>query len=196
MGDFKKKLGLAVRNMGMLAYRVVRRLDGTPLIAGDILHESDLFFLPPQALTRPDVLRDRGIKIINAGCADLEPVDKVVQKKFKESWLEEKRKEENIKRADYELEATRITNHARVRTQQSMNYHLAKLLEKQEYPREALAILIFQELEAAAANPETRKLLPENTLNLMQGISQLLMPISKDTNDSDSPKSFPESSNE
>lgn len=196
MGDFKKKLGLAVRNMGMLAYRVVRRLDGTPLIAGDILHESDLVFLPPQALTRPDVLRDRGIKIINAGCADLEPVDKVVQKKFKESWLEEKRKEENIKRADYELEATRITNHARVRTQQSMNYHLAKLLEKQEYPREALAILIFQELEAAAANPETRKLLPENTLNLMQGISQLLMPISKDTNDSDSPKSFPESSNE
>ncbi len=96
-------------------------------------------------------------------------------KNLRESWLSAKKKEESLKAADSKLEATRIINHARIRTQQNMNYHLARLLEKQEYPREALAMLVFQELEAAAANPETRKLLPENTLNLMNSIGQLLL---------------------
>lgn len=192
MGDLRKKLGLAVRNTGVLAYRVVHRENGEDLKPGDILLERDLVFLPPQMLARPDVLRDRGIKVLNAGCGDLEPIDKDVREKFKDSWLAIKRKEEMLKRADYELEATRIRNHARVRTQQSMNYHLAKLLEKQEYPREALAILIFQELEAAAADPETRKLLPDNTLNLMQSISQMLMQNPKD--ESGDAKPLPEDS--
>jgi len=188
MGDLRNKLKIAVRNAGVLAYRVIQRLDGGLLQAGDSLAEVDLLFFPPQSLTRWDVLRSRGIKIINAGCGDLEPLNKDIKEKIKESWLEAKRKEENIKRADYKLEATRIINHARIRTQQNLNYHFAKLLEKQEYPREALAILIFQELEAAAANPETRRLLPENTLSLIQGIGQLLLPNHKD---SESPEGDP-----
>jgi hypothetical protein len=192
MGDLRKKLGLAVRNTGVLAYRVVHRENGEDLKPGDILLERDLVFLPPQMLTRPDVLRDRGIKVLNAGCGDLEPIDKDVRDKFKDSWLSIKRKEEMLKRADYELEATRIKNHARVRVQRSMYYNFNKILEKQEYPREALAILIFQELEAAAADPETRKLLPDNTLNLMQSISQMLMQNPKD--ESGEAKSLPEDS--
>jgi hypothetical protein len=61
-----------------------------------------------------------------------------------------------------------------------MIYNLTQLLENQEYPREALAMLIYQELEAAAANPETRKLLPEDTLSLLTGIGTILLPA--DTN--------------
>ena len=56
-----------------------------------------------------------------------------------------------------------------------MIYHLTQLLENQAYPREALALLIYQELEATAANPETRKLLPEDTLSLLTGIGTMLL---------------------
>jgi hypothetical protein len=130
----------------------------------------------------PAVLRGRGIKMIVASFGELEPVDPRVKGQLRNAWLSAKKKEETLKVADYELEATRIINHARIRTQQNMNYHLAKLLEQQEYPREALAMLVYQELEAAAANPETRKLLPENTLSMLNDIGQLLLQSQRDEN--------------
>lgn len=191
MKELRREIFLAVRNTGVLAYRLVRPLKNGTIKEGDEFQEQGLVLFPPQTLRRHDVLRDRGIKVINASCGELEPMDKSIREQMIESWVEAKKKDENIKRADYELEATRVINHARVRAQQSMNYHLAKLLEKQEYPREALAILIFQELEAAAANPETRRLLPENTLSIMQGIGQLLMPTQKDSDESGGTKSIP-----
>ncbi len=179
MKAFRRDLFTHVRNTGVLAYRTFKHIDGTSLKAGEIYLPRDLISYPPRSLTRSAVLRDRGIKIISTGFGDLEPKDESVRKKLMESWLSSKQKEVEIKQADYKLEAARIINHARVRTQQSMIYHFTKLLEKQEYPREALAMLIYQELEAAAANPDTRRLLPDDTLSLLTGIGQLLLPNMK-----------------
>lgn len=178
MKEFKRKIFTSVRNTGILAFRVVKQINSMPPVVGNT--EDHLVFFPAQTFKTPDVLRVRGIKVINATIGELEPKDPKVMQQLRDSWLSAKKKEENLKTADYELEATRIINHARIRTQQNMNYHLAKLLEQQEYPREALAMLVYQELEAAAANPETRKLLPENTLNMMNTIGQLLMQSQKD----------------
>ena len=174
MKEFKQELMRVVRNTGMLAFRIVERVDGGRIQSGEDYLEAGLVFHPAQKFTRADVLRDRGIKVNSAGFGDLTPNEEV-QKQLKNAWLSSKKKEEDIKTADSALEATRIKNHARVRARQSMNYHLAKILEKQEYPREALAILVFQELEAAAANPETRRLLPENALSMIDTIRQLLL---------------------
>jgi hypothetical protein len=184
MKEFGNNLFRAVRNTGVLAYRMVKRWDDIILKEGDKINEWELVFYPAKNLNRADILRNRGIKVISARISDLAPRDESIRKQLKLSWLEEKKKEENIKRADYELEAARIINHARIRAQQSMNYHLTKLLEKQEHPREALALLIFQELEAVAANPKTRSLLPENTLDMMNGINQLLLQSRRNMDDS------------
>jgi hypothetical protein len=182
MKELKDKLRVQVRNTGVLAYRVVKQLNGLPPVVGEMYPEDRLVFFPAQTFKTPAVLRGRGIKVIAASFGELEPVDKRVREQLRNAWLSAKKKEETLKVADYELEATRIINHARIRTQQDMNYHLAKLLEQQEYPREALAMLVYQELEAAAANPETRKLLPENTLSMLNDIGQLLLQSQRDEN--------------
>jgi hypothetical protein len=180
--DDKKTLHAEVRKEGVLAFRVVKQLNGMPPVDGKTYPTDQLIFFPAQTFKGPAVLRGRGIKVIYVGFGELEPMDPRVREQLRDSWLSSKKKEEVLKVADYELEATRIINHARIRTQQNMNYHLAKLLEQHEYPREALAMLVYQELEAAAANPETRKLLPENTLNMMNDIGQLLMQNQRDEN--------------
>lgn len=180
MKEIKDELKKRVRNKGVLAFRVIRRQNHAALNMGDSIPESKLVMYPPRTLTSPKVLRDRGIKIIHAGFGELEPLEENVRKQFQRAWLAEKKKEDAIKSADTRLEEERIKNFARLRTARMKNHQFAKLLEKQEYPREALAILIFQELEAAAANPKTRSLLPENTLEIMNSIGQLLMQTQND----------------
>lgn len=173
--DFKKELKRKVRNTGILAYRVVTLRNGRKLELGRRYSINDLVFYPPRELTRHDVLRFRGIKVLDAGVGELEPIDPTVRKHLLNSWLSSKQKEADIKHADYRLEIARVRSQARVKAQQSMIYHLTQLLENQAYPREALALLIYQELEALASNPETRKLLPEDTLSLLTGIGTMLL---------------------
>jgi hypothetical protein len=174
--EFKKELSRQVRNTGILAYRVVTLRNGGNFQEGRVYSINELLYYPPRELTRLDVLRYRGIKVLNAGIGELEPKEKTVRDHLLDSWLSSKQKEADVKSADYTLEIARIRNQARVKTQQSMIYHLTQLLENQEYPREALALLIYQELEATAANPETRKLLPEDTMSLLTGIGTMLLP--------------------
>lgn len=177
--DLKKELGRQVRNTGILAYRVIGLREGGFLEAERLYATSDLVYYPARNLTRLAVLRDRGIKVLSTGFGELEPVDKSVRRHLMNSWRSVKQREADLKVADFSLEIARVKNQARVRAQQSMIYHLTQILEKQEYPREALAMLVYQELEAAAANPETRKLLPEDTLSLLTGIGSMLLPAEK-----------------
>ena len=179
--DLKRELTRQVRNTGVLAYRLIVLREGGILEAERLYFTSELVFYPPRNLIRMDVLRDRGIKVLSAGFGDLEPVESSVRDHLVEAWRSVKRKEAALKVADSNLEAARIRNQARVRAQQSMIYHLTQVLEDEEYPREALAMLIYQELEAAAANPETRKLLPADTLSLLTGIGTILLPAEKST---------------
>jgi len=196
MKVFKRELLVKVRNTGVLAYRLVKRLDGQVLKVDNSYQPKDLIFYPARNLTRPDVLRNRGIKVIATGFGELEPVDEHVRAQMLDAWISIKKREVNMKFAENNLEAARIINYARVRAQQSMIYHFTKLLENQEYPREALAMLIYQELEAAAANPETRRLLPETTLNLITGIGQWLSPNSTNDKHSGDKPILPTSDNE
>lgn len=186
----RKELTKRVRNTGVLAYRGIALRDGGILEAERLYSTSQLAFYPPRRLDRLDVLRDRGIKVHSAGFSELDPLDNAVRDKLIDSWRSIKRKEAALKVADYNLEITRIKNQARVSAQQNMIYHLTQVLENQEYPREALAMLIYQELEAAAANPETRKLLPEDTLSLLTGIGSILLQSDTSTKQPGSGVSF------
>lgn len=191
--DFKRKLSNQVRNTGILAYRVVALPDGSRLQAGQgYSTRRDLIFYPPRCLRRPDVLRNRGIKVLSTGIGELEPKGSDVRDRLKNSWKSAKQREADMKFADYMLEVSRVTNQARIRTQQNMIYQLAKILENQKHPREALAMLIYQELEVAAANPETRKLLSEDTLSALTWLGSTLMQNEKGAGGTtDKPSSLP-----
>jgi len=177
--DLKRELTRQVRNTGVLAYRLITLREGGIPEAQRLYFTSEFVFYPPRNLMRMDVLRDRGIKVLSAGFGELEPVESSVRDRLIQSWRSVKQKEAAFKVADSSLEVARIRNQARVRAQQSMIYNLTQILEDQDYPREALAMLIYQELEAAAANPETRKLLPGDTLSLLTGIGTVLLPANK-----------------
>jgi hypothetical protein len=177
--DLKRNLTNEVHNTGVLAYRLIALREGGTLEAERLYFTSELVFYPPRNLVRMDVLRDRGIKVLSTSFGELEPMESSVRDQLIKSWRSGKQKEVALKVADSNLEVTRIRNQARVRAQQSMIYNLTQVLENQEYPREALALLIYQELEAAAANPETRKLLPGDTLSLLTGIGTILLPADK-----------------
>ena len=173
--DFKKELSRQVRNTGILAYRVVALRNGDRPEEGKGYSNHDLIYYPARELVRLDVLRYRGIRVLSTSIGELEPKEKTVRDHLMNSWLSAKQKDADVKVADYNLEIARIRNQARVKTQRNMIYNLTQLLENQEYPREALALLIYQELEATAANPETRKLLPEDTMSMLNGIGTILL---------------------
>lgn len=179
MASFRKELSKKVRNTGVLAYRVVIRKNRQPIQIGQSFTQQELVYYPAHNLNRPAVLRDRGIKITAAGFTELKPKNNEVMSMFRQAWESSKEKEVNVKVADQDLEVARIKNKARMRAQQGMIYHFSKILENREYPREALAMLIYQELESAAANPETRRLLPGETLNMLSGIRTMLIPGEK-----------------
>lgn len=187
MKDFKRKLSQEVRNTGILAYRVIALRDDSQLQIGKNYYTRDLIFFPSRNLNRSDVLRDRGIKVLSTGIGELEPQKQDVRDRMRNSWKSAKQREADMKYADHSLEVARVTNQARIRTQQNMIYHLAKILENQEHPREALAMLIYQELEAAAANPETRKLLSEDTLSVLTWIGTTLLQKEGGSSNGESP---------
>jgi hypothetical protein len=78
-------------------------------------------------------------------------------------------------RVHYDLEAMRVLNRARVQGQRDLAITLATIFQSSEHSQEALALRVYQALEAAATNPATKELLPEATVNLMGRISDLLM---------------------
>lgn len=191
--ELKSDISKQVRNMGVLAYRVVMLHSRNPLQAGQAYPEKSLFFYPPRQLTNSQVLRARGIKVLSAGCGDLTLETEGVSQNLKQTWLSKKEKEVALKEADNSLEIARLRNRARVRAQQSMLFHLAKILDNRDYPQEALAILVFQELETAAANPSTRKLLPEHTLDMLSNIREMLAPDRRASQDA---KNYPQDTDE
>lgn len=189
----KSDISKQARNVGVLAYRVVTLHSRNPLQEGQTYSEKSLLFYPPRQLTNSQVLRDRGIKVLSAGCGDLSLETEGVSQNLKQTWLSKKEKEVALKEADNSLEIARIRNRARVRAQQSMLFHLSKILENRDYPQEALAILVFQELETAAANPSTRKLLPEHTLDMLANIREML---ASDKPKPQEAKNYPQESDE
>jgi hypothetical protein len=177
--DFKEELSNQVRNTGILAYRFVTLRDGRAPQTGKAYRTSDLVYYPPRNLTRFDVLRCRGIKVLSVSVGELEPKEEDVRTRRMQSWLSLKQREADLKLAEYALEIERVKNQAYIRTRQSMIYRLTQLLENPEYTHEALVVLICQELAKAATNPETRRLLPDDTLSLLGGISTIFLPNEK-----------------
>ena len=76
--EFKKKLRVAVRNQGLLSYRLVFDISGGLLEQDRIYRVDELLASKVMLLTAPKVLRDRGIKVLASGFRDLIPVSDVV----------------------------------------------------------------------------------------------------------------------
>jgi hypothetical protein len=79
-----------------------------------------------------------------------------------------------ISRATGDLNASRIRTRERVLAQRDLFLALNEILQNDEYSEEVIALRVMQTLEQAASDPDTRKLLPPNTLDVMKTVNQVL----------------------
>lgn len=174
--DYKTKLRLAMRNNGILAFRLVQHVKGEPFVQGHIYRAEDVFVSQPRALTNSKILRDRGIKVLFSSFGDLFPVNEEVYQQRFNTWRASWESELNIKYANHELEAMRVHSRAYIQAQQELWRSLQQLFEPNAYTDEALALRILQAMDQAAADPRTRSLLPSNTMDMMRYLHSLLLP--------------------
>jgi hypothetical protein len=165
-----------MRNLGVLDFELVFRKSHLNYAAvGDDIADSDKYlFLPEHSFEEYEILRERGIKVIDASFGDLVPVRNEVNEQRLAYWQSLWTKQELFTTANQQLEATRIRNQARAQTQQEMIYTLSQIFKTVPHSDEALAMRIYQALEAAATAPIEKKLLPTDTLNMLSKLREWL----------------------
>ena len=173
----KRKLMLAMRNNGILSFRMISLKSGQSLARNAIYNENELVASEVRPLTAPKVLRDRGIKIMVSSFGDPRPVSEAIYKQRLDNWRAKWESELKIVTASHELEAMKVRSRAHAQAQKDMAFALSRIFESQEHSDEAVALRIFQALEQAATDPMTRQLLPGNTIELMKTIHSLLLPL-------------------
>jgi hypothetical protein len=174
--EFKPAFARKVRYQGVISYQFAHRLDGQPPAEGQRLDNRQFRLSPLQALRASKVLRDRGIKVFHAGFSELMPTDPKIRQQRLDNWRARWQKEADMIKADLDLEAVRIKNHARAEKQREMINTLSLILNTSAYPEEALTLRIFQVLEDFASEPSTRQLLPIDTLQELKTMRLWLAP--------------------
>ena len=172
--DFQRRLRISVRNTGILSYRLVFHQSGE-LINGRKYNPAALLASPVRTLNARKVLRDRGIKIIGSSFGDLIPVSEAVYKQRLDNWRARWETDAEVIRAGHELEAMRVRSRARAQAQQELVYSLSQIFQNKKYSQEILAMRVMQALETVAVDPNTRQLLPAETINLMRTLHDWLL---------------------
>jgi hypothetical protein len=167
----KANLSAKMRNQGVLAYRFVDQVDGKSLAIGKEWSEDELIFYEPKELENPKVLRARGVKVIAAGFPDLFPVSSSVPRHLLDAWRAPWESKATDIRGQHQLQAVRVINQARAQAQQEMAHSLARIMQSSR-SEEALAMRVFQALEATAVDSDTRQFLPRDTMYLLRSFKQ------------------------
>jgi hypothetical protein len=189
MRKFKSVVLRRVRNLGLINFQYIERIDNHPLKKNDLLdgpqdlmksgkagEYADLRRFPLQPLTYPKVLRARGIKVIAAGPTEMRPTNEDIRVRFMEVWRARWQRDAELRRAEYEIKAQRIRNQARVQSQRDMVGILTRIFASEELGHEAMALRVFQALERVAADPLTRQFLPVETIYMLNTLQNLLLP--------------------
>jgi hypothetical protein len=176
--EFLPRFSRRMRNLGVLAYRVVFNSDRTALKKDQAWQETQLDIYPVQTLRSSKVLRDRGIRVIFSGCAELRPTNPLILQQRLDHWRARWEKDKDLTLASFDYKELQIRAHARAQAQRDMLLSLSRMLDSNEtaLPQEALAVRVFQALEAFASEPATGKLLPKETLNALWSLHEWLLP--------------------
>lgn len=180
LNEIKPRFARTIRHMGVLSYQYVHPRDSRPPAAGDVL-DNTTYCLdhPVQELHQSKPLRDRGIRVLHSSFTELKPSEKVRQQRI-ESWRARWQKRNEIMKAEMELDSTRLRNHARAQAQREMIMALSQILQNMPNAQEAMAMRVFQALETAATDPQTHRLLPRETIDMLRSLRHWLLPDETD----------------
>ncbi len=191
MDEVKPEFSRKVRHQGLLSFKLVRfarsnrsgamvRWNVDPFDEkhfGQVLHESALEYSSPRPLqnTFCKPLREHGIVIIFAGFSELKPPP-VVRTRMAERWKAKLDLEIKTILARNERETMQVINNARTQAQREATYYLSNLLKREKHSKEALALLLFQALQAAATDEKRHKdLPPREIIAMMQNLHRWLL---------------------
>lgn len=160
----------------------IRRSLRTTANLGDDIADRDKYLLLPDHPFENGLLCERRIKILNAGFGELIPVEetKIAEQRMK-YWSATWEKYAMFTDANQQLQATRIRNQARAQTQQEMIYTLSQIFKAVPHSEEALAMRVYQALETAASAPLEKKLLPEDTVKMLDNLKVWLTEGNEDS---------------
>jgi len=164
---FRPNFTRTVRNQGVLSFQFVRRKDGQPFSIGQPWSENDLDILPVQPLRGSKVLRDRGIRIITATFSEITPINGAVREKLLDFWRARQQRDADLTRAPYDYKQIRIATVARAMAQREIIASLRDILEDTSIPRGAVALRFLQAMQSLAKDPQTERILPQETLQLI-----------------------------
>jgi hypothetical protein len=174
--EFKPTFVRQVRYMGVMSYQFIQRVDGQLLEQDQRVDHRQFRISSVQDLHSSKILRDLGIKIIHTGFSELVPTDPQVKQQRLEYWRARWQKQADLIRADLDLEVVRLRNRARAEKQREMSDSLSEILQSSNYSEEVLTLRIFQVLEDAASDPNTRQFLPKDTINFLRSLRLWLLP--------------------
>jgi hypothetical protein len=175
------RLSASVKYQGVLAYQYIERKDGGKLRQGDQFRSGDVYFFPPQELTRSTPIRDRGIKIHSANFVDLKPAAKMIHDKFLETWKLKLKLLEETTTIQNEREIIRIKNEARLHAQKQLVEQIKSLqllAEESGSSQETFIMNVLTLLETITLDLTIKHLLSEDTVNSLAILKNTLLPDS------------------
>ena len=125
-------------------------------------------------------LRSVGVVIKSAGFGNLQPASKDIKDSMVDNWKARWEKEVKFINAEHDLESVRIQNRNRAQIQQEMTYLLSSIFQG-SHTDEALALRVFQALEAAASNPGVNNdISPKEVIGMLDSLHKWLLIDRKD----------------
>jgi hypothetical protein len=172
---FKKRMNYEMRNSGLLSFRLLFLRNRQQIQPRKVYNHSELVVSEVRPLTHPKILRDHGIKVIQAGFGDIFPVNEAIYQYRLNVWKASWQRETNYINAAHDLESARIRNRARANAQQDLLISLNSILRDTTITQEVMAVRILQSLESIASNMKTKDMLPGGTLDIMKTARDWLM---------------------
>ncbi len=169
--EVKPEFFRRMRYRGVVSYQFVHHLKGRLPIEGLRLDNRAFRVSPVQALPPASgtsmVLRERGIKIIEADFSEVVPTDEKITVRRMENWRARWQQQIELFRKDLEQQAAKIRDEARAAKLNEMIRKLLAYLEQGDYTGDPLLQQIVQTLEEILDASTTRKLTPEDTIRLV-----------------------------
>lgn len=184
--SFGKKMKLK----GMVHFQYFERKDRESFQVGKTLPMNQFIKYSPITLQHHNFnsLRSLGVVIKAAGISNIQPVSPNIKKRMLENWKARWDKEVEFINAEHDLEAMRIQNRTRAQIQQEMTHLLSSIFQN-AHTDEALALRVFQALEAVAVNPKDKnEMTPREIIDMLDSLHRWLLVDRKDLNDENGEK--------
>lgn len=180
----RESFGRKMKLKGVVLFQYFEKKDRMPFRVGETLPMKQVIKYPAITLIHHNFnsLRSLGVVVKSSGIANIQPISPNIKKRMLENWKARWDKEVEFINAEHNLEAVRIQNRTRAQVQQEMTHLLSNIFQS-SHTDEALALRVFQALEAVAVSPKGKnEMTPREIIDMLDSLHRWLLVDRKDLN--------------